>query len=251
MTWRSFIAMLRFDLKNTLKDKIAVGMLLVFPIAIYIFFATFFGAVKTAESRLEYYETYTVNFAAVILLNTALLNLSPTIVMAKEGGLFRRLLATPLTPATLLLASVTRTLIIFVLGYIGTLVMGYFVLGRLPQASFANLAIPALLAAFCILSIGFMLGAWFDRATTAFNAGMILIQPMLLLSGSGMSRDTFPDWAYALSTVLPFTYAVDAMKLGWDGQFFTAAAILPALVLVAVGGLCMVATTHLFRREFN
>ncbi len=251
MNLQSYAAMLRFDLTNTMKDRVAVGMLLIFPVALYIFFATFFGAARTEASQGEYYETYTVNFAAVILLNIALLNLAPTIVMAKEGGLFRRLLATPLTPGTMLAAAITRALIIFVLGYLGILALGYLALGHLPHASLANLAVPALLSAFCILSIGFLLGAWFDRATTAFNAGMILVQPMLLLSGAGFPRESFPHWAYALSSMLPFTYAVQAMQLGWNGEFFTAPAVLPTLVLFGTGGVCIAASSHLFRRELN
>lgn len=251
MSTRSLTAMVAFDLKNVLRDKIAVGMLLVFPLGLYVFFGTFFGATASEESAAKYYSNYTINFAAVVLLNIAFLNLGPTIVMAKDMGLLRRLMATPLSFSELWLSSVVRTLAVFAIGYFTLLLSGFLVLGQLPPVGIAQLLVPALVSAFTMLSLGFLLGAFFKKPMAAFNGGMVLIQPMLLLSGAGLPPETFPKWAIALSQLLPFTHVVTVMRMGWKGEYFTQAALAPTLLLLAIGAGCAALAVHLFRKDFN
>ncbi|TFW16938.1 ABC transporter permease [Massilia arenosa] len=251
MRAQSLRALLVLDLKNTFRDKMAVGFLLVFPVGLYCFFGTFFGANATAESANRYYSQYTINFASAILLNIAFLNVGPTIVLAKDMGFLRRLFVTPLTLVEMWLSTVLRTLAIFALGYASLLFSGWLLLGHLPQASVPQLLVPALVSAFTMLSLGFLLGAIFRKPMAAFNAGMVLIQPMLLLSGAGLPADTFPRWAVALSEALPFTHVVRIMRLGWEDHYFSAAAVTPTLILLATGAACALLATRIFRQDLN
>ena len=251
MNLKPLAAFFMLDMKNTLRDRIAIGMLFLFPLVLYLFFGSFFGAMATPESAKRYYDQYTISFVSVILLNIAFLNLGPTIVLAKEAGFFRRMMVTPLKVSDLWLSSVLRTLVIFAIGYLLMLLAGYALLGQLPHASFLQLVVPALLSAFTMLSFGFLLGAVYKRPVSAFNGGMLLIQPMLLLSGAGMPTASFPHWAEVISLMLPFTYVVTIMKMGWENQFFVTAAIWPSVILVGIGAVCAVAANRIFRADFR
>lgn len=250
MNLQPLVAFFILDMKNTLRDRVAIGMLFLFPLVLYLFFGSFFGAMATPESAKRYYDQYTISFISVILLNIAVLNLGPTIVLAKEGGLFRRLMVTPLKVSDLWLSSVLRTLVIFVIGYAQMIVAGRVFLGQWPTASIGQLAVPALISAFTMLSFGFLLGAIYKQPVAAFNGGMLLIQPMLLLSGAGMPISSFPHWAEVIARLLPFTYVVEIMKMGWNNAFFVSAAITPTLILLAIGVVSAVAATRIFRAEF-
>lgn len=249
MTPRTFHAILALDMKNMFFDRMATGFLLVIPLGLYVFFGAFFGANASAESAARYYDSNTVGVAAITLLNVAFLNLGPTIAMARDGGFLRRLMLTPLTFTELWLSSLIRTVAIFAISYAGLLTMGYLFLGQVPHAGPLQIIVPALVGAFAMLSIGFLLGAVFDKPQMAFNGGMLLIQPMLLLSGVGFPRESFPGWALSIADLLPLTYAVDAMRLGWESRYFTSAGLVPTAVLLAVGGASTLIAIRVFRRK--
>ncbi|QMW23283.1 ABC transporter permease [Sandaracinobacteroides saxicola] len=241
-------ALLLFDVKACLRDRMAMGFLLAFPLLLYVFFAAMFGATDSPEAGARYYDRYTPGFAAAVLLNIAFLNLGPGIAIAKDAGMLRRLMITPATPVELWLASIARTLLVFAVGYALILFAGLVLFGQVPRASLPNLLLPALLAAFALLSCGFLLGALFSKPAAAFNAGMLLIQPMLLLSGAGMPLESMPRFAQWAAQLLPFTYVVEAMRLGWEGRFLTTDALLPSIILVVIGAAAGSLAAHLFRR---
>lgn len=251
MTIKPLVAFFVLDMKNTLRDRVAIAMLFLFPLVMYLFFGSFFGAMKTAASAKQYYDQYTISFISVILLNIAFLNLGPTIVIAKDAGFFRRMMVTPLRVSDLWLASVARTLIIFAIGYAQMVLAGWMFLGQWPKASVLQLAVPALVSSFTMLSFGFLLGAVYKRPVASFNGAMLLIQPMLLLSGAGMPLTSFPHWAEIIALMLPFTYVVNIMKMGWDNQFFVAAAVQPVLILLGIGIVSAVAANRIFRADFR
>ena len=249
MSWSSFWAFFRLDMKIVMRDRMAMGMLLLVPAGFYIFFGAFFGNISSPESAARYYNQYTVSFAAVILLSAALLNLGPMIVISKDMGFYRRLMVTPLKMSEVWLASICRILVIATVGYVEVLAVGYVLFDMLPQASLLQLAVPALVSAFMLLSMGFLLGALFNKPQTAFNAGMVIFQPMLLLSGAGFPREMFPDWASDVAVCIPFTHAIDIMRMGWAGSYFTSGAVVPTAALLASGAVCALMATYTFRKR--
>lgn len=250
MNTRALASLLYFDLKATLFDKVAVFFLLMFPLGLYFLFATFFGAMATPESAREYYEQNTINFAAVMVLNIALLNLAPATAHAKQMGLLQRLLVTPVPVSHLWLAGALRALVVYVIGYLVLILSGYLLFGMLPAAR-AQLVLPALITSLSILPLGFLIGLWFNNVQSAFNAGMVAIQPMLILSGAGFPVAGFPGWAQALSDFIPYTYAVRIMRMGWEGTFFSPASVMPSLILLGTGLVCSIISMLVFRRRFQ
>jgi ABC-2 type transport system permease protein len=249
MKWSSLKAFFILDMKVTFREKISLAMLLLMPAVFYLFFASFYSSPTEGAAGLKFYNSYTVSFISVILLSIALMNLGPVIVMSKEGGFYRRLMVTPLNMSEIWLSSILRALIIFAIGYIEMIALGYLMFGELPQASFIQLLLPALVSAFALLSLGFLIGALFSASVAAFNAGMIIFQPMLLLSGAGLPLEMFPAWAQTVSYVIPFTYVVEIMRLGWADNFFSQQAVVPCLVLVAMGSVCAVISAKTFRKQ--
>jgi ABC-type multidrug transport system permease subunit len=59
----------------------------------------------------------------------------------------------------------------------------------------------------------------------------------------------FPAWAQTVSYVIPFTYVVEIMRLGWADNFFSQQAVVPCLVLVAMGSVCAVISAKTFRKQ--
>jgi ABC-type multidrug transport system permease subunit len=130
-------------------------------------------------------------------------------------------------------------------------VAGYFLFGYLPLANPVQIGLPILIAAFALLPAGILIGVAFKRFQSAFNAGMFCMQPMIVLSGAGLPREAFPHWAQRISDFVPSTYAVQVTELGWHGEFFTRAAILPSTILLVFGSACAFAAAVIFRNSYR
>lgn len=251
MKAKNIYAVAAFDLKNTSRDKTAIFFLLVFPVSFYVFFATFFGATDSAESSYKYYNSNTPQFSATLLFMISFLNVAPTIALAKDMGFLNRLMVTPVKVYELWFGFCLRAMVLFAIGYLVMLIAGYILFGLYPKSNPIQILLPILVTGFAVLPAGILIGVFFKRFQSAFNAGMFLLQPMLILSGAGMSRDSFPAWARTLSDFIPSSHAVKIAELGWNGEYFSRAAVFPTTVLLVFGLACGFVAAVLFRNSYR
>lgn len=251
MKAKNIYAVTALDLRHTFRDKTAIFFLLVFPVAFYIFFATFYGATDSVESSIKYYNSTTPHFTVVLILMIAFLNIAPTVALAREMGFLNRLMVTPVKIYELWFGFCLRAMVLFTIGYFVMLVAGYGLFGYLPRSNPLQIIAPIVVTGFAMLPAGILIGVTFKRFQSAFNAGMFFLQPMLILSGAGLPREAFPDWARRLSDFIPSTYAVQVAELGWNGDYFTRAAVFPSTVLVVFGLACAFVAAAVFRNSYR
>jgi ABC-2 type transport system permease protein len=76
------------------------------------------------------------------------------------------------------------------------------------------------------------------NARTAQVVGMVLLYPMLFLSGAGFPRELLPQAIKTVSTFLPLTYVVNLLRGLWVGEpwsaFTTEVIVLAAILVVSV-----------------
>jgi ABC-2 type transport system permease protein len=128
---------------------------------------------------------------------------------------------------------------------------GFMLFRLLPTANPLQLMAPMLVIGFAMLPAGILVGVLFPKPQRAFNAGMLIMQPMLILSGAGMPREAFPKWAQVLSDFVPTTYAVRISRLAWENEYFTRASVFPTMFLLVFGVACASAATVVFRRSYR
>lgn len=244
-------AVTALDLKSTSRDKTAMFFLLVFPVGFYIFFAMFNGATANEQASRDFYGTNTPNFTAVLMLTIAFLNIAPTVAMSKHMGFLNRLMVTPVKVYELWIGFCLRAMILFAVGYGTMLIAGFALFGYLPTANPIQLVVPMLVIGFALLPAGLLIGVLFPTPQRAFNAGMLFMQPMLILSGAGMPLTTFPKWAQSLSEFMPTTYAVQISRLAWESEYFTRAAVFPTVLLLVFGAACACVAAVVFRRGYR
>ena len=241
------LAFMRFDAELFLKEKAALFFTIALPILLYLFFSLMFGNYQYEGGKFDFYDQYTISFAAMIMLSNALLGIGPTIVIYKEMGFFRRLLVTPLDMASVAASTIVRSTLCFLIGYAGMMLTGFLMFKRLPTAPIVELLAATGLASFCLISMGFLLGSAFKSANAAFNAGMLIFQPMLLLSGASFPLEAFPRWLQIAAQSIPMTHAVQVLRLSWRGELFTMQAVAPTLYLLAFGVFFTLVARRLFR----
>ena len=122
--------------------------------------------------------------ASLLIATSAVLSLVAIIAIYREGGILRRLRATPLRPYTILTAHVLVKLLFTAVTLAAMVLAGrryYPVDAGVPLVSFT---LALLFSTVSILSLGFLIASLVPTARFAQPIGTLILYPMLGLSGS-------------------------------------------------------------------
>jgi len=186
-------------------------------------------------------------FALIIALQ-AVVSLVVIISIYREGGILKRLRATPLSPATILSAHVFIKLA-FTAVSLGLLVLA----GRqfFPGAMDVNLPsfmAALLLSTLSVLSLGFVIASLVPTSRFARPIVAVFLYPMIGLSGLFFPIEQLPAALQIVALGLPTTHAVSLMQGIWDGSGW-GAHWGNVVGLVLVFGVCVGVSTKVFRWE--
>ena len=155
---------------------------------------------------------------AVLISVSAVLSLVTIVSIYREGGILKRLRATPLRPQTILSAHVIVKLLLTAatLGLMFLAGKRYFPPGaHIPWFSFT---IALLISTWSILSIGFLIASLVPTARFAQPVGAIILYPMIVLSGIFFPVSDLPTVLRLVARALPLTYAVRLLDGIWNGD---------------------------------
>jgi ABC-2 type transport system permease protein len=187
-------------------------------------------------------------FVSVLVALSGVLSLINIISIYREGGILKRLRATPLRPHTILTAHVLVKLSLTVLTMALTLLAGqryYAILTHFPVFGFT---IALLISTWSILSIGFLIASIVPTARFAQPIGATILYPMLGLCGLFVPVQLLPPALQVVARVLPLTYAVSLLEGILKGEAWSKhMGDVGALVLVFA--ICTALSAKVFRWE--
>jgi ABC-2 type transport system permease protein len=185
---------------------------------------------------------------SLLIAISAVLSLVTIISIYREGGILKRLRATPLRPYTILTAHVIVKLALTAATLALMLMVGrhYFPPGaRVPWFSFT---IALIISTLSILSVGFLIASIVPTARFAQPIGAVILYPMIAVSGLFVPVDAFPPALRALARALPLTYAVNLLKGIWNGDgWLTHLGDIAAMTVLFL--VCTMLSTRVFRWE--
>lgn len=187
-------------------------------------------------------------FAAILIALNAVLSLVSIISIYREGGILKRLRATPLRPQTILTAHVLVKLILSAITLILTLLAGkrYFPTGL--NLHMLGFVVALLISTCAILSIGFLIASIVPTARFAQPIGGVILYPMIALSGLFIPLTVMPPIMRTAARAMPLTYAVDLLRGAWRGDPWTSlTGDVTALALVFV--ICVALSAKVFKWE--
>jgi ABC-2 type transport system permease protein len=150
--------------------------------------------------------------ASLLIALSAVLSLVTIISIYREGGILKRLRATPLRPHTILTAHVLVKLLWTAVTLALMFMAGkrYYPLGlHVPLFSFG---LALLFTTLSILSIGFVIASVVPTARFAQPIASIVFYPMIGLSGLFLPLEALPSPLRILGRVLPLTHAVSLLR---------------------------------------
>jgi ABC-2 type transport system permease protein len=158
----------------------------------------------------------------MFIIATTVLSLVTIIAIYREGGILKRLRATPLRPPTILTAHVLVKLLFTALTVVLMILVGrrYNVgADRVPILSFG---LALLFCTTAIVSLGFLIASLVPTARFAQPIGTVIIYPLIGMSGIFFPVEALPSALQAFARSMPFMYAVSLMRDVWHGEGWSA-----------------------------
>ena len=186
--------------------------------------------------------------AAILMSISAVASLVTIVAIYREGGILKRLRATPLHPATILTAHVLVKLLFTALTLVLLLVAGRRLYAPDSTATLLRFAAALLFSTLGVLSIGFLIASVVPTARFAQPLAGFIFYPMIALSGLFFPIAMLPPWLRAASRVMPMTYAVSLLEGVWRGE--PLASHLWDIAAIAIFGLlCTALASRFFKWE--
>ena len=186
--------------------------------------------------------------AAMLIALSAVLSLVTIVSIYREGGILKRLRATPLRPYTILSAHVIVKLLLTAVTFGATVLVGrrfYAVDASVPMGAFV---LALLFTTISVLSIGFLIASIVPTARFAQPIGSLILYPMLGVSGLFTPVDSLPPMLQTVARALPLTYAVSLLRGIWNNEGWLAHAG-DVAVLTLVFAACTALSARVFRWE--
>jgi ABC-2 type transport system permease protein len=156
--------------------------------------------------------------AAILMATSAVVSLVTIIAIYREGGILKRLRATPLHPATILTAHVLVKLLFTAVTLALLLVAGRRYYAPDTPGEMLRFAAALLFSTCGILSVGFLIASVVPTARFAQPLAGVIFYPMIALSGLFFPIALLPPWLQMMARVMPMTYAVSLLQGVWRGD---------------------------------
>jgi len=212
------------EIKIFLREPLGAFGTIGFPVIVFLVLGRVMGG-RRAPSSLAASDFVRVGlpvFASVLIAISAVLSLVTIVSIYREGGILKRLRATPLRPQTILTAHVIVKLLLTAATLALMVLAGkrYYPVGvHVPVLSFM---IALLISTWSILSIGFLIASIVRTARFAQPIGAAIMYPMIAVSGLFLPVESLPPVLRAVARVLPLSYTVSLLQGIWNGDPWSA-----------------------------
>jgi ABC-2 type transport system permease protein len=238
------------EIKIFLREPLGAFGSVFFPVLVFVVVGRLLGG-RPAPSSITAAGFVRVGlpvFASVLIALSGVLSLVTIISIYREGGILKRLRATPLRPQTILTAHVLVKLALTLVTLTLMVLAGkryYPVNVDVPIFGFA---MALLISTWSILSIGFLIASIVPTARFAQPIGAAILYPMLALCGLFVPLESLPPALHAAARMLPLTYAVSLLQGIWKGEAWSAH-LGDVAALVFVFAICTALSAKVFRWE--
>ena len=198
---KSFLALLKIDLKLASRNRAVLFFNYLFPLAFFFIFAQMFDA-SQGSAILQ-----VVAMVIVLgILGNGLFGAGMRAVQEREENILRRYKVTPITPVPLLAASMITGVVLFLPSVILIVFLAHQFYGMAIPTHLFSLLVFVCLGAIAFRSLGLIIAA----VVNSSQESNILIQPiymaMLFLSGATIPLTYMPHWLQNITQFIPATY---------------------------------------------
>lgn len=168
---------------------------------------------QPVDSRnLRYIDFLMPGVVAMSIMQMGLFSVAFSFVQLKSRGVLRRLLATPVQPASFLFAQVSTRLFVSILQTLVLIGLAVLAFDVDLAGNLGAIILLALLGGAVFVSMGFAISGWAKSEDVAAPIANIIALPMMFLTGVFFPRDVVPEPLRTVADFLPLSYLADALR---------------------------------------
>ncbi len=253
-----FLITLKMTFLSSMRNRTATFFNLIFPMLLFLFFGYIFnqgGMNVTGTDKGGISEPLWLlpGIIAISIATNGIFNSIP-LIMLREGGVFRRIQATPMPVSQYLLARIVNQLVVVIIQVALAILIGLIAFQVHPDASGWYLDLIIILGgAIVFITIGQLIASISPRLETANIISQFLNLSLVFLSNIYLPFAILPDIVQKIGRVLPGFLMVDllrpAMIIGSVSQ--TGATLNNPLVDLAGLGLYFIVALGIAARFFR
>jgi len=247
---RGLLKLTWLEIKIFLREPMGVFGTIGMPVLMFVMISRLAsgGGQRQARGMNNFLRMELPVLVAVFITISAVLSLVTIVSIYREGGILKRLRATPLRPWTILAAHVLVKLLFSAATVVLMLLAGRRYLPPDVDVRAVDFGVAVVISTWSILSIGFLIASLVPTARFANLIGAAIVYPMVPFSGLLFPVTLLSSPLQTLAAWLPLTYAVSLLQGIWRGDPWLAHADnVAALVVVFV--VCTALSAKLFRWE--
>jgi ABC-2 type transport system permease protein len=239
---RLFLHQLRGEQRLYWRSRELAFFTFLFPVLIFVLLGSVYGNDRIkSEHNVKGSAYLLAGILGYGIASTAFAGLAIMLVVRREGGILKRLRATPLPPVTYVTGVIASTTIVYAIESAALIVLARLLFGvRFPE-QWLSLILVLLLGTLAFAALGLALTGWIrsdEGASAVVNA---IYLPASFLSGSFWSPHAYPRFLEVIADILPLTYFIrlvrdvvlfgDTIWSSWEQAVVVAAWGLGGLVL--------------------
>ncbi len=246
---RGFWKLTWIEFKIFVREPLGLFATVGVPLIIFLLLGRSLGPRMDQAQRLTTFVQTTIPVLACMLMTfSAATSLISIISIYREGGILKRLRATPLSPQTILSAHVFLKLSLTAFTLSLLLLAGKRFYPVELEANLVSFTLALLLATTSILSLGFVIASAVPTARFAQPVASMILYPLLGISGLFAPLDAVaPIWQH-VAMLSPVTHAVGLLQGIWSGEPWSQH-LLEVGALVLNFALCSALSAKIFRWE--
>src|SRR5580698_8719048 len=240
----AYIAQIRMNLRLTFRDRTVLFFNYVFPLIFFFIFGQLMHADQGGVIVMVVTMVLTLG-----ILASGLFGAGMRIVSDREQNILRRFKVAPISPATLLVASMVTALVNYIPVTFMILLLARTVYGMPAVAHPLSLYIFVLIGVMAFRAIGGIVGSVANSMQESQIIVQLLYFPMLFLGGATFPIGIMPAWLQSAAQFIPTTYlstGLNAILTGNESILQNLSSAGALIVTAIVGTLLAV---KLFRWE--
>jgi ABC-2 type transport system permease protein len=188
------------------RNREAAFFTFLLPIIFFLVFGSIYGDSTITKEHIRAAPFLEAGMIGYGVASTAFAGLAITMVIRRESGVLKRIRATPLPPATYLLAVLVSTFIVFLIEAGLIIAIGRLLFDVAVPTRLGSLLVVLVIGAGCFAAMGLGLTGFVRSAEGSSAVVNFIYLPMALISGTFFTPKQYPGFLRAIADVLPLTY---------------------------------------------
>ena len=246
---KSFITMLKTELKLSLRGMDMFIFAICMPIVVLVAIGIIYGSKPAFEgANYTFLEQSFGAITSIAICAGGVMGLPLVVSDYRSKHILKRFKVTPVDPIVILLVQVTIYALYSLVSMISLFLVAKLFFKFNMQGNILNFILGWLLVMISMFSIGIMVGGISKDSKIAGVIASVLYFPMLIFSGATIPYEVMPNIMKNIVDVFPLTQGIKILKSAILGQSVENI-IIPIVIMLIITAICSAVAIKCFKWE--